>query len=66
MTRLARGDAEMGGGILATNRAATATALRAYGGAIEAWIALLEGDADAPEIEARLAAARAVAAATDG
>ena len=65
MTRLARGDPEMGAGILATNGAASAAALRAFRGAIEAWIELLEGEPGAPEIEARLAAARA-AAATDG
>lgn len=66
MTRLARGDAEMGAGILATNATLTAAALRAFAAAIEAWIALLEGGPAAPEIEARLAAARAAAASTDG
>ena len=58
LTRLARGDPEMGAGILATNRAATAAALRAFGAAIDAWIELLEGDADAVTLRARLAAAR--------
>jgi prephenate dehydrogenase len=58
MTRLARGDPEMGAGILATNRAAAAAALRAFGDAIDAWIELLEGDAEAGTLRARLAAAR--------
>lgn len=64
MTRLARGDPEMGAGILATNRAATARALHAFGAAIDAWIELLEGDAEAATLRARLAGARD--AASDG
>ncbi len=61
MTRLAQGEPEMGAGILATNRVATANALRAFGGAIAAWIALLEGGADPAELRARLEAARSAA-----
>lgn len=57
MTRLARGDATMGAGILATNRIATVNALRAFAGAIDAWVALLEGGADPDVIRERLAAA---------
>jgi prephenate dehydrogenase len=64
MTRLARGDPEMGAGILATNRAAAAGVLRAFRHEIDAWIELLEGDAEAPALHARLAAARD--AATEG
>jgi prephenate dehydrogenase len=58
MTRLARGDPEMGAGILATNRTAAAEALRAFGDAIEGWVELLEGDTEAPALRARFAAAR--------
>ena len=57
MTRLARGDATMGAGILATNRVATANALRAFAGVIDAWATLLEAGADADVIRERLAAA---------
>jgi prephenate dehydrogenase len=63
MTRLARGDVEMGAGILATNRAAVAAQLRAYRTALDGWIADLEagtGD-EAGELRQRLAAARAAA-----
>lgn len=70
MTRLARGDPEMGAGILDTNRAAVATRLRAYRDAIDAWLHALEGDAgtdaagtnatgtDAAGLRSRLEAAR--------
>jgi prephenate dehydrogenase len=62
MTRLARGDSEMGAGILETNRAAVAARLRAYRDAIDSWLAMLEGkptDAEAAgEIRTRLEAAR--------
>jgi len=59
MTRLARGDPEMGAGILETNRAAVAARLRAYRDAIDAWLQALEGtDADAAALRARLEAAR--------
>jgi prephenate dehydrogenase len=61
MTRLARGDPEMGAGILATNRAAVVARLRAYRDAIDAWITRLETDADpglAAGLRARLERAR--------
>ena len=67
-TRLARGDPEMGAGILATNRAAVAARLRAYRDAIDGWIKALESNAadaadaaDAAEaagLRSRLEAAR--------
>lgn len=59
MTRLARGDADMGAGILATNGAAVAAQLRAYRAAIDGWIESLESGADAERLRRRLAAARA-------
>ena len=59
MTRLARGDVEMGTGIAVTNAAEIVARLRDLSAVIDAWIAELEGrDADA--IRERLAAARAV------
>ena len=64
-TRLARGDPEMGAGILATNRAAVAARLRAYRDAIDGWIKALESNAadaadaaDAAGLRSRLEAAR--------
>lgn len=60
MTRLARGDAEMGAGILDTNRAAVAARLRAYRDALDAWLQALEGAADAAALRSRLEAARDV------
>ncbi len=62
MTRLARGDPEMGGDILATNAAAVADRLRDVRRALDAWIEALDGGAttpDAPVLRDRLAAARA-------
>jgi prephenate dehydrogenase len=62
MTRLAKGDPEMGAGILATNTAAIADRLRDLRRALDAWIEALDGGAgapDAPAIRDRLAAARA-------
>lgn len=59
MTRLARGDVDMGAGILATNRAAIADQLRVYRAAIDGWITALESDADPGDLRTRLAAARA-------
>ena len=56
MTRLARGDLDMGAGILATNRHAVAGQLRAYRDAIDAWLAALESGADASALRGRLAA----------
>jgi prephenate dehydrogenase len=63
-TRLARGNAEMGAGIAATNAAALAARLRAYRDRLDSWIALLEatgpdGQPDEAAIRARLEAARA-------
>jgi len=65
MTRLARGDPEMGAGILDTNRRAVADRLRAYRAAIDGWIEALEGEhaddataADAAGLRSRLEAAR--------
>ena len=44
-TRLARGDPELGGGILALNASAVAEALRAYRAALDAWQARLDAAA---------------------
>jgi prephenate dehydrogenase len=67
MTRLARGDAEMGAGILATNGPATADHLRAMRSRLDAWIAWLEaeGGADPDAIRRALAADRDRLAETD-
>jgi prephenate dehydrogenase len=67
MTRLARGDAEMGAGILATNGPATANHLRAVRARLDAWIASLEaeGGVDADAIRRALAADRTRAADPD-
>ncbi|HYX10540.1 MAG TPA: prephenate dehydrogenase/arogenate dehydrogenase family protein [Candidatus Acidoferrum sp.] len=55
MTRLARGDATMGAGILATNGAATAARLRTFRDAIGGWIELLtDADVDPAAIDSRL------------
>jgi len=59
MTRLARGDADMGAGILATNREAVANQLRGYRTAIDAWIRALESGEAPDALRSRLAAARA-------
>jgi prephenate dehydrogenase len=57
MTRLARGDVEMGAGILATNGDEVAQRLRILRDALDGWLTELdEGDADA--LRERLAAAR--------
>jgi prephenate dehydrogenase len=59
-TRLARGDVEMGAGIVATNAPAIAARLRDLRRVIDAWLAELES-ADGPEpgwLVARLTAAR--------
>lgn len=61
MTRLARGDPEMGAGILATNAGPVAERLRALRDVIDAWLEVLDGDqgsADATTIRGRLEAAR--------
>ncbi|MEA2672833.1 MAG: prephenate dehydrogenase, partial [Chloroflexota bacterium] len=70
MTRLVRGDAEMGAGILATNARPIASAVRAYRDALDAWIAELDRlsdesapalprPADVERVRTKLAAARA-------
>jgi prephenate dehydrogenase len=59
MTRLARGDVEMGTGIAATNAAEIAARLRDVRAVLDAWIEALDG-ADSDAIRDRLAAARAV------
>lgn len=60
MTRLARGDSAMGAGILATNAAAVAAALRDLRAAIDDWLGELEraGGPDAERLRARLGAVR--------
>ncbi|HYK96316.1 MAG TPA: prephenate dehydrogenase/arogenate dehydrogenase family protein [Candidatus Dormibacteraeota bacterium] len=71
MTRLARGDAKMGGGIIATNARPIAGAIRAYRDALDAWLEELDrlsdesapalpAPADVERIRARLDAARAI------
>ena len=61
MTRLAKGDPEMGAGILATNAAAVTDRLRDLRRVLDAWIDALDaaGSPDAPALRDRLAAARA-------
>jgi prephenate dehydrogenase len=61
MTRLARGDAVMGAGILATNGPAVAARLRDLRAAIDDWLAALEheGGPDEAALVDRLEAARA-------
>jgi prephenate dehydrogenase len=58
MTRLARGDPEMGAGILATNRRATAERVGRLEGVLAEWRRAIEAG-NAPELERRLAEARA-------
>jgi prephenate dehydrogenase len=66
MTRLARGEATMGAGILATNGPATAERLLALRAAIDAWIDLLaDGSAHPDVLAARLSAARELAGTAD-
>ena len=66
MTRLARGDATMGAGILATNGPATAGRLRALRAVIDEWLLLLaDGGADPDGLTARLSAARDLARADE-
>jgi prephenate dehydrogenase len=59
MTRLARGDAAMGAGILATNAAATASAVRAFRDALDEWIDVLDGAPSGETLAHRLERARA-------
>jgi prephenate dehydrogenase len=60
MTRLARGDIDMGGGILSTNAPAIASRIRDLIAVLEAWLAELDADAgpDAEAVAARLRSAR--------
>jgi prephenate dehydrogenase len=59
-TRLARGDVEMGSGIVATNAPAIAARLHDLRAVIDAWLAELErrGGPDSAAVATRLAAAR--------
>jgi prephenate dehydrogenase len=61
MTRLARGEPEMGVGILMTNRIATANAIRAVAASLDAWLTLLETGGSAADAAAHLDRARTVA-----
>lgn len=58
MTRLAKGDPEMGAGILGTNGSAVAARLRALRDALDGWIERLERDATDAAVRERLASAR--------
>ncbi len=64
MTRLARGDVEMGTGIATTNAQEVAARLRDVRAVIDGWLADLDGrdGADADAIRRRLASARGVVA----
>lgn len=65
-TRLARGDARMGAGIVATNAPAIAAQVRAMRDALDAWLAVLEdGHPDPDALEARFEAARSSLASMD-
>jgi prephenate dehydrogenase len=68
MTRLARGDPAMGGGIAATNADLLADRLRAMTAVLDTWLAELdrEGGPDAQRLEARFAAARRLLGAEAG
>ena len=58
MTRLARGDAAMGAGILATNAGPTAAALRGVRDALDDWIDILDGTPSGEKLANRLEQAR--------
>jgi prephenate dehydrogenase len=59
MTRLARGDAAMGAGIVATNALEIAFGIRAVRAALDAWLTALETPVpDAAELESRFRAVR--------
>ena len=64
MTRLARGDVEMGAGIAATNAAEIAARLRDVRAVIDGWLADLDGEGgpDTDAIRQRLASARGMVA----
>jgi prephenate dehydrogenase len=68
MTRLARGDAEMGAGIVATNGAAIAARLRELRVVIDDWLELVDGGQgaiDAKVVQARFEAVRRLAESDD-
>jgi prephenate dehydrogenase len=60
MTRLAKGDPEMGAGILATNAGAVTASLRDLRRTLDTWIELLEAGAErhATDLQGRLRSAR--------
>lgn len=58
MTRLAKGDPDMGAGILATNAGAVADRLTSLRGVLDAWIERLERDAPAAQLRDQLDVAR--------
>jgi prephenate dehydrogenase len=58
MTRLAKGDPEMGAGILATNSPAVVARLRAMRDALDGWIERLDRDVSDPTLRDRLESAR--------
>jgi prephenate dehydrogenase len=68
MTRLARGDVEMGAGIVTTNAAPIAARLRALTAALTSWADELEraGGPDPDVVRGRLAAAKAALEAGEG
>jgi prephenate dehydrogenase len=66
MTRLARGDAEMGAGIVATNAGPLASRLRDVRAVIDRWLTDLEASDGAPDIEAIAARLRGARARLDG
>jgi prephenate dehydrogenase len=67
MTRLARGDVEMGAGIAATNAPAIAARLRDLRSVLDAWLVYLDGPGgpDAERIRARFTEARQLLLASD-
>jgi prephenate dehydrogenase len=58
MSRLARGDPEMGAGILATNAGEVAGRLRTLRAIIDEWLAMLEPEPDQAALRDRLERAR--------
>ena len=66
MTRLARGDPEMGAGILATNAAEVADRLRALAATLDGWSADLAGPDAADRLRERLDHARTVLGDAEG
>ena len=58
MTRLAKGDPEMGAGILATNAPAIVASLRGLRDTLDGWISGWSDDAADPQLRERLELAR--------